>query len=330
MTTSGGKSPLVRIEGVTKRFGEVTAVDGVSLHIDEGEFFALLGPSGCGKTTLMRMLAGFEAPDGGRILLNGQDMAGLPPHQRPTSMMFQSYALFPHLSVEQNIAFGLARQGWARAAIGPRVEEMLSLVRLEGLNRRKPSQLSGGQAQRVALARALAPGPRILLLDEPLAALDRKLREETQLELRALQRRLGVTFLVVTHDQDEAMVMADRIAVMRAGTIAQVGPPKAVYERPASRYVAEFLGEANLFEHGAGWRLVRPEKMSISPVPSPGALQGDVAEVAYFGDRTRYIVEVDGKALLVSRANVGGPLPFQAGDAAWVTYAPEAAVDLAS
>jgi putrescine transport system ATP-binding protein len=322
------KAPLVRFEGVTKRFGETAAVDGVSLDIVEGEFFALLGPSGCGKTTLMRLLAGFETPEAGRILLNGEDIAGLPPHRRPSSMMFQSYALFPHLNVERNIAFGLVQQGWAKAAIGPRVEEMLSLVRLEGLNQRKPDQLSGGQRQRVALARALAPGPKILLLDEPLAALDRKLREETQLELKALQRRLGMTFMIVTHDQDEAMVVADRIAVMRVGGVAQVGPPREVYERPASRYVAEFLGEANLVPEGAGWRLVRPEKMTISAVASAGALGGVVSEIAYFGDRTRYVVQADGRKLLVSRANIGAPLSLAVGDRVWVSHEPDAAVEL--
>ena len=322
--------PLVRFEGVTKRFGDVTAVAGVSLEIAEGEFFALLGPSGCGKTTLMRMLAGFVAPDAGRILLNGQDIAGLPPHKRPSSMMFQSYALFPHLSVEQNVGFGLKQQGWARDRAAARVEEMLSLVRLEGLNRRKPDQLSGGQKQRVALARALAPGPQILLLDEPLAALDRKLREDTQLELKAMQRRLGVTFMIVTHDQDEAMVVADRMAVMRAGQVAQVGPPREVYERPASRYVAEFIGEANLFPDGAGWRAVRPERMELSLKAAKDALAGQVAEIAYFGDRTRYVVKAGAKILIASRANLGPPLTLAVGDAVWVSYAPDAAVALSS
>ncbi len=327
--------PLVRFEGVAKRFGEVAAVDGVSLEIAEGEFFALLGPSGCGKTTLMRMLAGFVAPDAGRILLNGEDIAGLPPHRRPSSMMFQTYALFPHLSVEQNVGFGLKQQGWDKARAAARVEEMLSLVRLEGLNRRKPDQLSGGQKQRVALARALAPGPKILLLDEPLAALDRKLREDTQLELKAMQRRLCVTFMIVTHDQDEAMVVADRIAVMRAGQVAQVGPPREVYERPASRYVAEFIGEANLFPNsenggGAGWRAVRPERMALSLKAAKGALAGEVAEIAYFGDRTRYVVKAAGRTLIASRANLGPPLALSVGDAVWVSYAPDAAVALSS
>ena len=328
-----GSPPLVRFEGVSKRFGEVTAVDGVSLDIAQGEFFALLGPSGCGKTTLMRMLAGFVAPDAGRVLLNGADIAGLPPHRRPSSMMFQTYALFPHLTVEKNIGFGLKQQGWDRDRAAARVEEMLSLVRLDGLNRRKPDQLSGGQKQRVALARALAPGPAILLLDEPLAALDRKLREETQLELKAIQRRLGVTFMIVTHDQDEAMVVADRIAVMREGRIAQVGSPREVYERPVSRFVAEFLGEANIFPardgDAPGLRLVRPERMTLSPSTSPGAMAGEVAEIAYFGDRTRYVVRrTEGRPLLVSRANLGPPLTLAVGDPAWVSFEPDDAVAL--
>jgi putrescine transport system ATP-binding protein len=326
--------PLVRFEGVGKRFGDIVAAEAVDLEIAEGEFFALLGPSGCGKTTLMRMLAGFAQPDAGRILLNGQDIAGLPPHRRPTSLMFQTYALFPHLTVEQNVGFGLKQQGWDKARAAARIEEMLALVRLDGLNRRRPQQLSGGQQQRVALARALAPEPKILLLDEPLAALDRKLREDTQLELKAIQRTLGVTFMIVTHDQDEAMVVADRMAVMNAGRIAQVGPPREVYERPASRFVAEFIGEANLFPEtteggGAGFRLVRPEKMTLSAQASPGALEGHVAEIAYYGDRTRYVVRTAaGKALLVSRANADAPLALAVGDAAFVTHAPEAAVSL--
>ena len=208
-------TPLVRFQGVTKRFGDHAAVDDVSLDIYPGEFFALLGPSGCGKTTLMRMLAGFESLDAGRITLNGEDLAGAPPHRRPVNMMFQSYALFPHLTVEQNIAFGLKQEGMPKKDIAARVAEMLALVKMEGFAKRRPDQLSGGQKQRVALARAVARKPRMLLLDEPLGALDKKLREETQFELMDLQVELGVTFLIVTHDQEEAMVMADRIAVMR-------------------------------------------------------------------------------------------------------------------
>ena len=321
---SGQSPPLVRFDGVSKSFGETAAVAEVSLDIAQGEFFALLGPSGCGKTTLMRMLAGFETPDAGRILLEGQDIAALPPHRRPVHMMFQSYALFPHLSVARNIAFGLRKQGLAKDAIAARVEAMLALVRLEGLGGRKPATLSGGQKQRVALARAIAPSPKILLLDEPMAALDRKLREETQLELMALQRTLGMTFMIVTHDQDEAMVVADRMAVMREGRIAQVGPPREVYERPASRYVAGFIGETNLFPEAAGWRAVRPEAMTISTMPTPGASAGRVVEWAYFGDRTRYVVRVGEATMLVSRANLGMPLTLDVGDEVWIGHPPGA------
>jgi putrescine transport system ATP-binding protein len=323
------QQPLVRFEGVTKRFGDVTAVDAVDLAIAEGEFFALLGPSGCGKTTLMRLLAGFERPDAGRILLSGQDIEGLPPHRRPSSMMFQTYALFPHLTVAQNVGFGLKQQGWERARAAARVAELLALVRLDGLERRKPDQLSGGQKQRVALARALAPQPKILLLDEPLAALDRRLREDTQLELKTLQRSLGLTFMIVTHDQDEAMVVADRLAVMNEGAIAQVGAPREVYERPASRFVAESLGEANLFPDGAGFRLVRPERMVLSPTAAKGALAGRLAEIAYLGDRTRYVVKTDAaRPLTVSRPAGEPPLAIGVGDAVWVSWPAEAEVSL--
>jgi putrescine transport system ATP-binding protein len=318
-------APLVRFEGVTRRFGAEAAVDDVSLEIAEGEFFALLGPSGCGKTTLMRLLAGFEAPDAGRILLAGEDLAGVPPHRRPVHMMFQAYALFPHLSVARNVAFGLKAQGRARAEIDARVEEMLALVKLEGLGGRKPDQLSGGQKQRVALARALAPAPKLLLLDEPMAALDRKLREETQLELKTLQRQLGLTFLIVTHDQDEAMVTADRLAVMRAGRIVQVGPPAEVYERPTDRFVAGFLGEVNLFEGPDGCTGVRPERMTLSRAEprATNRLPGRVAEAGYLGDRTVYVVEAGGQTLRVAQPSGGDA--FRVGDAVWISW-PAAAV----
>src|SRR6478609_2080083 len=244
--------PLLRIDAVVKKFGGFRAVDRLSLDIRAGEFFALLGPSGCGKTTLLRMLAGFEMLDEGRILLDGKDIAQVLPHQRPINMMFQNYALFPHLTVRDNIAFGLKRAGMPRSAIDTRVAEMIALVKLEGLAQRKPDQLSGGQKQRVALARSLARRPQVLLLDEPLAALDKKLRESTQHELMELQRRLGMTFIVVTHDQEEAMTMADRIGVMDAGRLEQVASPRDLYETPASRWIAEFVGDVNLFEGEVG------------------------------------------------------------------------------
>ncbi|MCA0400212.1 MAG: ABC transporter ATP-binding protein [Proteobacteria bacterium] len=332
--TDPAAKPLVTFERVTKRFGAVSAVEDLSLAIHAGEFFALLGPSGCGKTTLMRMLAGFETPDSGRILLDGVDLAGIPPHRRPTNMMFQSYALFPHMSVEANIAFGLRQEGMAKADIAARVAEMLALARLEGFAKRRPDQLSGGQRQRVALARALAKRPKVLLLDEPLGALDRKLREETQYELMDLQSELGMTFLMVTHDQDEAMVMADRIAVMERGRIAQVAPPEEIYEKPASRYVAEFVGDINIFEGAiaaiagdiitvespvcgtilldeedvslpAGARVfvaVRPEKIVIShdePALSANKVSGEVWDIGYLGDYTMVQVKIGGE---------GGPL----------------------
>ncbi|AMA60340.1 ABC transporter ATP-binding protein [Bradyrhizobium sp. CCGE-LA001] len=325
--------PLLRIEGVAKTFGTFRAVDGVSLDIKAGEFFALLGPSGCGKTTLLRMLAGFEAPDEGRILLGGKDIAQALPHERPINMMFQNYALFPHLSVRDNIAFGLKRAGMARADIATRVAEMVALVKLEGLEKRKPDQLSGGQRQRVALARALARRPQLLLLDEPLAALDKKLRESTQGELMELQRRLGMTFIIVTHDQEEAMTMASRIGVMKAGKLAQVAAPRELYEAPRSRWIAEFVGDVNLFEGEFklrdGHRLViatreagtlvateprepvgettlsvaiRPEKVKLSrraPVSEAGratainSLEGVIADICYLGGTTTYKVKLD-------------------------------------
>lgn len=330
--------PLLCIEGVAKTFGTFRAVDGVSLDIKAGEFFALLGPSGCGKTTLLRMLAGFEAPDEGRILLGGRDIAQALPHERPVNMMFQNYALFPHLSVRDNIAFGLKRAAMARADIAIRVAEMVALVKLEGLEKRKPDHLSGGQRQRVALARALARRPQLLLLDEPLAALDKKLRESTQDELMELQRRLGTTFIIVTHDQEEAMTMAGRIGVMNAGKLAQVASPRELYEAPRSRWIAEFVGDINLFDGEFklrdGHRLViatrdagtlvtaeprepvggtklsvaiRPEKVKLSrrgPVGEAGLatainrLDGVVADVCYLGGTTTYKVRLDSGAMV--------------------------------
>src|ERR1700758_2095141 len=332
--------PLLRIEGVVKDFGSFRAVDRLSLDIRAGEFFALLGPSGCGKTTLLRMLAGFETPDQGRILLDGKDIAQVLPHERPVNMMFQNYALFPHLSVRDNIAFGLKRAGMARADIDARVAEMVALVKLGGLEKRKPDQLSGGQRQRVALARSLARRPQVLLLDEPLAALDKKLRESTQLELMELQRRLGMTFIIVTHDQEEAMTVASRIGVMDAGRLEQVATPRELYEAPASRWIAEFVGEVNLFEGQVephdGHRLAvatrdagtifaakprqavtktkvcvatRPEKVKLSRRgPAPDALntpainrmEGVVTDVGYLGGFTTYKVKLDSGAVVRS------------------------------
>lgn len=310
--------PLIRFQNITKRFGDFTAVDNISLDIYEREFFALLGPSGCGKTTLMRMLAGFETPSEGEILLAGEDISGVPPHKRPVNMMFQSYALFPHMNVADNIAFGLKQDGLPKGEIETRVAEMLTLVKLEPFARRRPEQLSGGQKQRVALARSLAKRPKVLLLDEPLGALDKKLREETQFELMDLQEKLGMTFLIVTHDQEEAMTVADRIAVMNQGTFEQIAPPSTIYEEPGSRYVAGFIGDVNLLEgelktgstgtvfihadlpdpvpvEGEGLvstaaaLAIRPEKMRIAldePADHPdmAKVSGMVWDIGYMGD----------------------------------------------
>ena len=333
----GGEAAFLRIEGVSKSFGAVTAVDDVSLDIARGEFFALLGPSGCGKTTLLRMLAGFETPSAGALLLDGVDLAALPPYRRPVNMMFQSYALFPHMSVAGNVAFGLRQDRVPRAEIAARVADALALVELTPLARRKPHQLSGGQRQRVALARSLVKRPKLLLLDEPLAALDKKLREQTQFELMEIQQRVGITFVIVTHDQDEAMTVADRIAVMDRGRIAQVDTPAAIYEAPCSRYVAEFIGDVNIFEGRAGAMngddivvdqtdapgglaaparndspeagdavllAVRPEKIEIAaeppPTGTPNAMAGEVTEIGYLGSVSTYRVRLDSGKMVVS------------------------------
>src|SRR6056297_3405491 len=261
-------TPLIQFRNVTKRFGDFVAIDDQSFDIYEKEFFALLGPSGCGKTTMMRMLAGFETPTEGQILLNGQDIAPIPPNKRAVNMMFQSYALFPHLTVWENIAFGLKRDRMSKDAVAVRVEEILKLTRLEKFAARKPHQISGGQRQRVALARSLAKAPKLLLLDEPLGALDAKLRQATQFELMDIQETTGTTFVIVTHDQEEAMTVASRVAVMDNGTIAQADTPQVIYEAPASRYVADFIGDVNLIE---GIAKARPATPKPDARTEPGA-----------------------------------------------------------
>ncbi len=321
--------PIVRIEGLTKRFGTTTAVDGVDLEIARGELFALLGGSGCGKTTLLRMLAGFETPDAGRLQIDGEDMAGVPPHARPVNMMFQSYALFPHMSVADNVGYGLRREGVAKPEIAARVAEMLRVVHLEDFAARRPSQLSGGQRQRVALARALIKRPKLLLLDEPLAALDRKLREGTRFELVRLQAELGLTFVMVTHDQEEAMSMATRLAVMNAGRIAQIGTPHEVYEHPASRFVAGFIGIANILGGKGKWMAVRPEKIELTDGrPTTGeAVPGRIVDIAYEGDRSLYHVDTEAHGMMiVSRTNAGrlSREAFSRGQAIWLAWANDA------
>lgn len=287
------KQPFVQIENVSKAFSNLSAVNGISLEIYKGEFFSLLGPSGCGKTTLLRMLAGFEIPDSGRIIIDGEDMSNVPPYRRPVNMMFQSYALFPHLTVEQNIAFGLKQEKRLKADIKNRVEQMLALVKLQGFEKRKPDQLSGGQRQRVALARSLAKNPKILLLDEPLGALDRKLREETQFELMSIQEKLGVTFIIVTHDQEEAMTVSSRVAVMEHGQLAQVATPADIYEFPNSRHVAEFIGEINLFEGrleevAADYAIIKVEGLEL-PICSGRSVNAAVGETLWVGIRPEKI-----------------------------------------
>jgi putrescine transport system ATP-binding protein len=349
---------FVRIEGVAKRFGDTQAVDNVSLSIARGGFFSLLGASGSGKTTLLRMLAGFETPDIGKVWIDGEDVTGVPPYRRPVNMMFQSYALFPHMNVADNVAFGLGQDGLPKEEKRARVAEMLSLVRLESHARRKPHQLSGGERQRVALARALAKHPKLLLLDEPLAALDRKLREETQLELVALQRRLGITFVMVTHDQDEAMTMSDRLAVMDKGRVLQIGAPNEVYESPSCRHVAQFLGAANVFEGrvegiegemanvrcsgieralqvpSSAARLgaaitfaVRPEKIVIvdGPAVEGNAVAGIVDDIAYKGDVSIVHVRLgDGRSIRIQATNARrGVAAIHRGQSVWLSWLAE-------
>jgi putrescine transport system ATP-binding protein len=361
------EKPHLRIVGVTKRFDDFVAVDNVSLDIFKREFFSLLGPSGCGKTTLLRMLAGFETPSEGQILLEGEDMSGVPPYQRPVNMMFQSYALFPHMNVEKNIAFGLKQDGVPRPEIERRVAEVIELVQLGRFAKRKPHQLSGGQRQRVALARSLVKKPKMLLLDEPLGALDKNLRTQTQFELMNIQEETGITFVIVTHDQEEAMTVSSRIAVMDHGRIVQVSTPGELYEYPNSRYVAEFIGEVNMLEGrvagregdhllvqspqagcaietGASsdeplgrqvWIAVRPEKLMISKDPptdgSRNCMTGQVWDIGYLGNLSIYHVKLDsGKMVTATQANMARLIerPITWEERVYLTWAPSAAVIL--
>ena len=296
-------STLLRITGLTVRYGATRALDALDLEVQRGELFVLLGASGSGKTTLLRAVGGFVRPDTGRIELDGTDLGPLPPHRRPVNTMFQSYALFPHMSGAANIAFGLRQQRTPRAELETRVAEMLELVSLTGYGARRPAQLSGGQQQRVALARSLAPRPSLLLLDEPLSALDRNLRRETRAELVRLQRQLGIAFILVTHDQEEALTMATRIGVMRDGRLAQVGTPAEAYERPNSRFVAEFLGAANILPapanlNGHRWLAIRPERVAIGQSDAPNQQTGVVTERSYAGETLTHVVRLpDGTAI---------------------------------
>ncbi len=344
---SGADNVMVHAERVTKTFGQgaskITALDAVSVDIRKNEFFTLLGPSGCGKTTLLRLIAGFDLPDGGQILLDGQEIGHLPPYKRPVNTVFQSYALFPHMSVARNIGFGLEMQGRPKAEIKEAVARMLALVQMEHLADRRTDQLSGGQQQRVALARALAPRPKVLLLDEPLSALDLKLRKEMQIELKRLQEETGITFVFVTHDQEEALTMSDRIAVMQAGAILQVGAPKEIYNNPARRFVADFIGDINILEgdlsdngahvilpggtkigallsagaarEGRASVAIRPENMELTAPDAPdAALKGRVTNIVYFGAGHNVHIALDGGGeVLVRRAQTDAQIGAQVG-----------------
>ncbi|MFO1081436.1 MAG: ABC transporter ATP-binding protein [Reyranellaceae bacterium] len=322
-------SASIHLDSVSKTFdGKVVAVDGVTLEIAAGEFFSLLGPSGCGKTTSLRMIAGFERPDLGRVRVAGRDVTDLAVHQRDMGMVFQSYALFPHRTVAQNVAFGLRMRGVSKAEIDRRVAAALAQVALTGLEERKPGQLSGGQQQRVALARALVIEPPVLLCDEPLGALDRKLRQQMQFELKELQKRLGVTLVFVTHDQEEALAMSDRIAVMKRGRVEQVGAPGEIYERPRTRFVADFIGETNVLEDGGAARALRPEKIALLAA-GEGRLAGTIETANYLGGSTLYRLRTtDGRSLLARETHAGGRAPRRPGDAVGLAWNDADAVTL--
>jgi putative spermidine/putrescine transport system ATP-binding protein len=339
----------IALEGVTKRFaGGVTAVDAVSLDIAAGEFFSLLGPSGCGKTTTLRMIAGFEVPDTGRIRLGQRDITKVPVHRRDMGMVFQSYALLPHRTVAENVAFGLRMRKVPREEIETRVRAALEQVKLTGYEERRPAQLSGGQQQRVALARAVVIRPAVLLCDEPLGALDRKLRQAMQVELKELQRALGVTLVFVTHDQEEALAMSDRIAVMNGGRLEQVGAPASIYNQPRTRFVAEFIGDINLIEgtvldgrftlpsgivvpapateSGPATLAVRPERVTLSP-PGAASLEGVIADASFLGDQVIYVVDlVGGWRMVAKERNAGGSELRQPGSPVALSWAPDAGV----
>lgn len=358
------EKPLIQFQNVTKSFGDFTAIDDLSIDIYEKEFFALLGPSGCGKTTMMRMLAGFETPTSGTILLDGKDISAVPPNKRSVNMMFQSYALFPHLTVAENIAFGLKRGNMPKDEIADRVQEMLRLVQIEKFAKRKPDQISGGQKQRVALARALAKAPKLLLLDEPLSALDKKLRQDTQFELMDIQEKTGTTFVIVTHDQEEAMTVASRVAVMNFGKLIQVDTPDQIYEAPISAYVADFIGDVNIIEGHArttgntvsiAWAegqpeiigtpakpvadgkvsfIIRPEKVAIStekPTDRHNAVQGKILDIAYLGNLSTYHVEMPNGVIIKAQAANSrrrASRPFTWEDDVWLSWTDTAGVVL--
>lgn len=355
--TNQTPTTAVALRSVRKDFGDFTALSDVSFDIGDNEFFTLLGPSGCGKTTLLRMIAGFEATTAGTIHLFGDEIETLPPDKRPVNTVFQNYALFPHMNVAENIGFGLKMLGWSRADIDARVAEMIQMVQLGQFVHRKPSQMSGGQQQRVALARAMAPKPKVLLLDEPLSALDLKLRQEMRAELKSLQRETGITFIFVTHDQEEALSMSDRIAVMSSGELQQIGTPEDVYEHPANRFVADFIGETNLLEAEAasvngeavtcqfggseisafsvnhvakgqkGWLSIRPERLTITTTPSADSIPARIGQTVYLGTDTQVLAHLDGGATLRARMQniLAGADRLAEGDTIHLAVAPGAA-----